>query len=546
MNKKHKKIIFSLCILLLVSVLIIQYGIIFINNHSILGESYTQPEENKLFINTFFDSSKETQQCLGKNISLSLLNSIHNQSTGISISNNVEFITIKGFITDKETKKPINNAKVFCYFQTSTFSGLNISNNYTDTTGYYTLKVPDHFNLPLFARKNLYYMNYSILSDSSDDIKWMNISLDKGRVPETSKLCGYITEKNTGKPISNATIMNLWTNGHEEIDLNFTHTNSLGYYEYNVAYGSVMIYHTGAEGYLAKYNYSSSNFFWVDWRETVWKNISLQKIPDSDSLICGYIKNQDTDKAINDASILLNWKNEIGMDYEYASRTDYNGFYKFPIPSGQGSLHITHPEYFYKEYSDISINEKTTKWINISLKHINTSDLLTFEYNWDKKEGLEHLENPWIPKDEPFEKKFIVRCPEHSVFTRLDVRIEWDDDHTFGLLQIKGKDILLLELNSNGKSFEEKSVLNGTSTFSFNENPIPEDGFIKASSKTEAALMLNTEYDGRNEVEFHLMAYIETGEPFWRLINFLKDKGNSIDISVGYEYYSYNLTQIND
>ena len=460
-------------------------------------------------------------------------------------SNDIEFITVNGYIKDVESNDPIKNANVFCYYLFDEYSAVNISNYKTDKDGFYSLNVPNYPGYPVLAKKNLYYMNYSSLPDSTNETIWLNMTLSYGRVPETSQLKGYITNKETGEPIFKATMMYAWLNDNDQIDINYTFSDASGYFEADVAYGMASILFTSATGYVMNYSgFTSSTAFWVDWEEGIWKNISLQKMPESSSNLCGYITDESTDKPVQEVSVLLFWENDIGQDFELVDHSNNDGFYSFPVPSGNGSLHITHPRYYYNEVTDIHVEENTTKWINISLESIQDSDLLTFEYIWEKKEKVKILEKPMIAKDELFEKTYEVESEQFSVLTQIDVQINWKDDHTFGLLKTKGADVLTVEVSLDGKTKEETSEFEGSFSFAFSVNSKPQDGLIKAESYAEAKEMLNQEYDGENKALFDLISSVQTGEPWWRIVQCLKDNGNPIEISVRYTFYEYDLQQL--
>ncbi|MCK4332577.1 MAG: carboxypeptidase regulatory-like domain-containing protein, partial [Thermoplasmatales archaeon] len=425
----------------------------------------------------------------------------------------------------------------------SYYLGFNISHTTTDASGFYTLQLPANQYLSIFARANLYYTTYSTMNATADDTVWVNISLRYGRVPESSRLCGYITEKNTDKPIENATIMQFWMNGNEDFDVNFTRANSLGYYECDIAYGFIWVISAFAKGYLAFYP-DFTNKFWVDWGETIWRNISLQKIPKENSRICGYIKDQETGNAVEDASILISWENEMGMNYENITYSDYDGYYKIGASAGNGSIHIIHPKYYYKEFTNLSIDENTTKWINITLESIEPM-YKTYKYTWSKQDGEELIgEDLFASKKAPYEDTFTVNTAKGTVLTNVEVHLNWEDDFTYGLLVKKGLDTLSAEISCNSESISESSEGNGNFTFSFAINDMPADDFVEAKDRAEAEDIINDLIKDKNKATVDTTVIVETGERIWRLFKYIKDNGNGFEITLSYVYYLYSLEEI--
>lgn len=548
MNQDHKKLFLMFLIIISLLISTVPYCTNAFFSQSINEKNIDDNCSSNQILENCNNFLMETNQHegLSQNISsFSNMNFKNYLSVFQTNTNEIEFITVNGYITDAENNDPIKNANVFCYYLFDEYCAVNISNYKTDNDGFYSLKVPNYPGYPVLAKKNLYYMNYSSLPDSTNETIWLNMTLSYGRVPETSQLKGYITNKETGEPISKATMMYAWLNDNDQIDINYTFSDASGYFEADVAYGMASILFTSANGYVVNYSgFTSSTSFWVDWEEVIWKNISLQKMPESSSKLCGYITDESTDNGIQQASVLLCWEKDIGQDFELVDHSNNDGFYSFPVPSGNGSLHITHPNYYYNEVTDIHVEENTTKWINISLESIEDSDLLTFEYTWKKKEESDILETPMIAKDELFEKSYEVKSSQFSVLTKIYVHIFWRDDHTFGLLKTKGADLLTVEVILNGKTKEETSEFEESFSFAFSFNSKPQDGLIEAESYAEAKEILNQEYDGENKALFDVISSLQIGEPWWRVVQYLKDKGNSIEISVSYTFYEYDLQQL--
>lgn len=547
MIQKHKNIIFCIPTILILVTIITPYTIIPCQKESFNPPMNINPPETNIRLIMQHDKTE---------IIPFSPNTILNYPSSIFTLKKTGSITIRGFIYDKETQEPLIGATVFSYYAYSYAYpnlGLNISSTKTNETGFYTLHLPANQFFIIVARAPLYYTNYSFYNSTDNaakDTMWINLSLRYGRVPESSHLRGYITEKNnTDNPISNATVMHLWMNGNEDTDLNFTRTNKTGYYECNVAYGFILAQIAFADGYLPFSSYSSNNSygFWVDWNKTIWANISLQKIPKETSQIHGYITDQETGNAIADASILILWENEVGMNSENITCSDDDGYYQISVAAGTGTLHITHPDYYYKEFTNVSVNENMMKWINITLESINESQYKTYEYVWQQKTGKSVLgKHLFVGKKTPYDQSFTLISKPNSVLTHIEIQLNWTDDSKYGLLFKKGLDILSAEITLNGLTIDRESEGSGNFTFKFNVSNRPENGTITAESKSDAEEIIDEMIEGKNKADFDVLVTIETGERIWRLLKYLQDTGNEFEMRVSYIYYEYEIHEVDD
>jgi hypothetical protein len=181
---------------------------------------------------------------------------------------------------------------------------------------------------------------------------------------------------------------------------------------------------------------------------------------------------------------------------------------------------------------------------NVDIEDKDTNEMY-YEYTWEPESGSEAVESPMVEDGTPFEESYNIKSPSGSVLTQLVVNIEWEDDNTFGIFRTKGKDILTAEVTVDGRKLDATSELNGNDNFSFNINTMPKEGEINASSSSYAATKLNEKFNGKNEADFDISLDLEVGEPWWRLL-FNKDTGNTVDISVKYTYYYYDLSEVDN
>jgi len=178
---------------------------------------------------------------------------------------------------------------------------------------------------------------------------------------------------------------------------------------------------------------------------------------------------------------------------------------------------------------------------------LDTNDTdMEYKYTWTQRTGSKAIESPMVDKGSPFERSYSIESASGSVLTQVMVNIDWKDDNTFGLLRTKGADTLTVEVSLDGKSRDESSELEGNHSFSYNVNSMPKDGAVDALSSSEAASKLKEEFMDENTADFDVTLNIETGEPWWRLLQNFKDKGNTVDISVEYTYYTHELLEPED
>lgn len=178
---------------------------------------------------------------------------------------------------------------------------------------------------------------------------------------------------------------------------------------------------------------------------------------------------------------------------------------------------------------------------------IDTDDTdMEYKYTWTQRTGSKTIESPMVDKSSAFEGSYSVDSTSGSVLTQVTVNIDWKDDNTFGLLRTKGADTLTVEVSLDGKSRDETSELEGNHSFSYNVNTMPQDGSVDATALSDAKSQLEEEFMDKNNADFDVMLNIETGEPWWRVLQNFKDKGNTVDISVEYTYYTHELLEPED
>jgi hypothetical protein len=135
----------------------------------------------------------------------------------------------------------------------------------------------------------------------------------------------------------------------------------------------------------------------------------------------------------------------------------------------------------------------------------------------------------------------IDEVPSGCVLTGVDFCIKWKDDKTFGLIIKRGKDTLTAKISYMEETLTHSSKASGNETLSFDINSVPSTDYIEAEDGIEAEEMLYEMYSGMNEASFDIVVSVKTGEPFYRPLKFLSDKGNAFEIKITYYYYDVDL-----
>jgi hypothetical protein len=103
--------------------------------------------------------------------------------------------------------------------------------------------------------------------------------------------------------------------------------------------------------------------------ETLWFNFSLIPRPAENSVICGYIIDNETGIPINNARIEFEWVEiNTGHRYENETHTNLSGFYKINIAAGEVYHDIRRQGYDYYNPYRLDCKENEVLWMNIFLE----------------------------------------------------------------------------------------------------------------------------------------------------------------------------------
>jgi hypothetical protein len=153
----------------------------------------------------------------------------------------------------------------------------------------------------------------------------------------------------------------------------------------------------------------------------------------------------------------------------------------------------------------------------------------TFSVTWSTKSGIINQKTYTADKNEDFEDTITI--PQGNILD-VEFEVEWEDDHTFGLLIKKGMDTLTVDID--GKT--NTTTGSGNPTFTFTINRMPEVSSIQAKNRSEAEEKLR-DYNKDENPSFTIIVTVEIGESPLRLLKFLRDQGNDFTIKGTYTYY---------
>ncbi len=217
--------------------------------------------------------------------------------------------------------------------------------------------------LPLIIEQKRYppQENIDYISVKKEKNQWP--AVQSRLVGDTSQVCGYVTDTITGNPIYHAFI---FLNGIDTQGNDYdrqTYTNIDGYYSTTVLPGSFNIF-VNAVGYF---------WYQTDWYEIgdngkVWVNISLQSYPPENSIVCGYVTDENTEIPIANAEVNLFWTDDEGHHLYNDTSTNTTGFYTAHVAAGYLSLDVEAKGYFDNKTTYYVVNENETIMINVSLE----------------------------------------------------------------------------------------------------------------------------------------------------------------------------------
>ena len=199
------------------------------------------------------------------------------QSSGTIVKKSIKPIfsensTICGFTTDFETGEPIEGAIISFFIQDDQGNHYDYE-TWSNETGFYIIEnVAAGYCHEYGAHASGYHFYWKGNIDiGENETVWVNMSMYPFQ-PETSKVCGYVFDNFTGKPIFNASLFLHWWDIHSQLTYNGTTSDKNGFYTMNLGAGH---FDVSAEkwGYIGELSYH----YEIGDNETIWINFSLDK-----------------------------------------------------------------------------------------------------------------------------------------------------------------------------------------------------------------------------------------------------------------------------
>jgi len=182
-----------------------------------------------------------------------------------------ETAVVCGYITDEETTNPLELVNVSLSWQLGEQQYYQ-NDTTTDINGFYQMNVAAG-NINLVMEKEGYFSGHTEeLSIDDSETLWVNVSLYP-RPVENAIVCGYVTDRETGDPLSSVRLDFEWM----DVEANSsygkeTQTNASGFYSINIAPGELYmdVREMGYE-YYDPYRHDAFE------NSTVWLNCSLTR-----------------------------------------------------------------------------------------------------------------------------------------------------------------------------------------------------------------------------------------------------------------------------
>ena len=236
--------------------------------------------------------------------------------------------TIKGYVTDKTTNDPIEDASILLIWIGKHLS-FERDTTTTDATGYYEINLENIFygEIIYFVRAEGYYSNYDILHLYDKQEKWINVSLESGAPAKNSVVNGYVYNADNGDPIEGAIVDINWGDDNGHGDWLYAVTDSTGFYSLNVPAGEVMPW-VYAENYYENYKQEQE----IGNGKTLEVNIHLYpRYPDT-AMIYGYVTEEQSGDPIENVLVELMSDNFEMLHYDWNyTFTDATGYYEIMV-----------------------------------------------------------------------------------------------------------------------------------------------------------------------------------------------------------------------
>jgi len=171
---------------------------------------------------------------------------------------------------------------------------------------------------------------------------------------------------------------------------------------------------------------------------------------------------------------------------------------------------------------------------------ITNEKLKPFKVTWSSQKISESSATYDALKNNPYTDE--ITLDQNNVIN-VTFSIDWVDDYTYGILRSKGEDTFQIDIIYNGITKSAQSTGNGSHEITFQITSIPRIENIDAEDEDNAMNMIKSEYYSEDPPVFEIEVSIQTGERFIRPLKFLRDKGNSFDLQISYEYFKAHIAE---
>jgi hypothetical protein len=172
------------------------------------------------------------------------------------------------------------------------------------------------------------------------------------------------------------------------------------------------------------------------------------------------------------------------------------------------------------------------------------SEYMSYSYTWTQDTGEQSIdEDFFVEKGTTLEQSITVSGRSNIIITNVEFKLNWEDDVTYGLIMKKGLDTLTAEMSHGSEIKTDSSEGEGNYSFVFTVNERPKDGTIEATSLSDAQDTIDELTSGKNKADFDLTVTVDTGERIFRLLKYIRDKGNDFELTATYTYYTCSLQE---
>ncbi len=281
---------------------------------------------------------------------------------------------ICGIVKDATSTFPINRVQV--QFTGTDVQGMYYSNySFTDSYGYFEVNTrPGNYQVIAKKGDSYYDSQTTTLAVPQGETVWHNMSLTPIGA-RTSVIKGIVKIEGTNEAVVGAYVVAEGEDAAGKACSASAYSDSNGYFQLRVRGGSYALRiwenEQETEAIFCKYSFNLN----VAAGESVSHEISLQVALPSESEVCGYITDSNTNKAIVNALVIGSGTDEQNRAYTVSCRSALDGFYRMNVRKGVAQLAITSRGYDAGTISSFPIGHKDVVWHNLSLTGGNTGNL---------------------------------------------------------------------------------------------------------------------------------------------------------------------------